>query len=322
VNGHDDLLERLRAADPAARPAAPAAPDAADRERVTTARVRRQSRRRARAGVAGGLTSFLGVLAIGLASGGGGGPVTAALPGVERIVAQAAHAALSTDGRIVEETIEFSTVSTSGGRPFGDARQRRRQWIRLDRAGRVRAYRTLTLASSDPATAPAGVDAASYRGDGGWWTDEWAPAPAAARADGSSDRDEGSARTTWRLRRDRSWAVPDSLTLRAARLMRRAQAGGGRNVELLGAAAVAGRRAYRLRTHGQRDGRWIRASRRELYVDARTYAPLRTTWHEHGVAQSTGRPFTTDSTVTIVERRVLPDTEANRRLLRARGPTR
>jgi hypothetical protein len=115
--------------------------------------------------------------------------------------------------------------------------------------------------------------------------------------------------------------VPDSLVLNAASILRRLQAGKAPHVELVGEVEVGGRRAYRLRITSMKLAPGFEALYRELYVDAETYAPLMTSWHEKGVNRR-GRSFSYLSRERIVERRVLPDTAENRKLLRVRGPTR
>ncbi|HST40305.1 MAG TPA: hypothetical protein VLK58_12395, partial [Conexibacter sp.] len=255
----DDLMVRLRAADPAAADAADRAlqprgeqQGRRDRASVTAARRRRQARRHARTGIGGGLAAFLGALAIGLSAGGGGGPVTAGLPGVEHVIAQAAHAAHLPDGKIIEVTSEFDLHTSSGRLTRRVFRQRRTQWIRLDRAGRVRAFRSLTTATSG--AWPAGTDSASYRVDGTWWTDRWLPPFGRARS--------------WQFTRNRYWMVPDSLVLNAAQILRRLQSGNAPHVELLGEVKVSGRRAYRLRITSMKRDPGIFLTYRELYVDA------------------------------------------------------
>ncbi|MDW5595827.1 hypothetical protein VSS74_15875 [Conexibacter stalactiti] len=306
----DDLMVRLRAADPAAAQAGDRAAQPSDeqqgrrdRDSVTAARRRRQARRHARTGVGGGLAAFLGALAIGLSGGGGGGPVTAALPGVERVIAQAAHASDLPDGKILQVTSDVSHISYSDGRLYGVVEQRRTQWIRLDRRGRVLEFRSrITKTNGDY---PPPIDTASYRADGDWWTDEWA-----ARNPRSPE---------WELTRRRSRMVADSMSLRAAQILRRAQAGRGRHVALVGEAEVDGRRAYLLRVdsidqpphHGYK----------QLFVDAATYAPLKQTQHSWGDSDVDGVPYESFFEERILKRQVLADTEENRARLKVRGPT-
>lgn len=308
----DDLMVRLRAADPAAAQAGDRAPRPTDqqqgrldRDSVTAARRRRQARRHARTGIGGGLAAFLGALAVGLSGGGGGGPVTAALPGVERVVAQAAQAAHLSDGKILQVTSDVSHVSYSDGRLYGVIEQRRTQWMRLDRRGRVIEFRSLITKTNGESPPP--TDSASYRADGDWWTDEWA-----ARSPRSP---------RWKLIRRRSRMVADSMSLRAAQILRRAQAGRGRHVELVGAAEVDGHRAYLLRIDSVDEPPRHRGYK-QLYVDAATYAPLKQTQHSWGVSDVDDKPYESFFEERVVERQVLADTEENRERLKVRGPTR
>jgi RNA polymerase sigma-70 factor (ECF subfamily) len=267
-------------------------------------------RRRARAGgAAGGIAVFLSMLAIGFwgSDRSEDAPITAALPGVEHVIAQAAHAADASDGRILEVTSIYGLDSTIGGDPPERVARRSTTWIRLDGRGRVAQMRSLTRTGS--AGILPGLDSASSRGAGAgpWWTEVWEPPNARA--------------PRGRFRRIAMRLVANSMILRAAAILRRAQAGRGPHVALVGEVTVGGRRAYRLRIDSI-DAPPRHRGYKELFVDAVTYAPLKLTQRTWGRSDNDGSRYDERVEEVIVERRLLDDTAQNRRLLEVRGPTR
>ena len=140
----DDLMTRLRAADPAAGP--PAAPPP-PRRAVAAARRQRAGRR----ATAGGAAVVAAALALALAPfGGGGGP--------SPVLASAAEAAQLPPGSIVVTTSAVTFRSSEGA-----GEQRRTTWVRVGGRGQVLAVRTRNLRDgklmSDEVSRGSGADA-------------------------------------------------------------------------------------------------------------------------------------------------------------------
>ena len=145
---HDDeLLDRVRALDPAARDHA--APPPA-RAAIAAARRRRAGRR----ATGGALATVAAALAITLAPLGGGG---ATAPGPS-LLAQAAEAARPAPGTIVVTTTDVRVRSNEGGLD-----QRRVTWVRVGAGGRAVAARvrntSVGAVTSDSASSGDGRDA-------------------------------------------------------------------------------------------------------------------------------------------------------------------
>jgi len=291
---YDELIMRLRRADPTAHdnPAAGRDPDTA-RAAVAAARARRGARGRRGVGAGvGGLAALAtaAVVAFGATT---AGPVDAK-PRVGQIVARAAQATDPQPNTIVMID-SVRAVSWSGGDADGGIRQRTTAFVLLDRDGRVVANRSLRT-EGDTAV---GLDEVTRR-EGG--------IPVLERYDPV---------TRETTRTERAWMVP-SPVFDAHRLFVRAQRGDAR-MRLLGQTAVGERRAWRLLVTGA-DEEPLDGDRDELLVDVSTYEPLEL--RRHSEMTKAGERYTHDSSERVVDYRVLPDTPANRELLKLRGPIR
>lgn len=276
----DDLLDRLRAADPAAH-TAPAGPD---RARVTAARRRRTTRRTVRAAAAPALAAALAAVA--LTTGPGGGTSLA----VADVVARAAHAAAVDAPAIVVTRSEVDVVA-NGAHQLHEAKT---TWVRVGADGKPVAVRSLlTDARGDHVRA--GAEEAS--GDG-----------TLARRDpetGAVERVRGS--------------MTPSLVFQAGALLDRARDGADGLVELGEETTYEGRRALRLIVTGV-DAPPGQNERKELLLDAESYAPLALTDRSSGTDVE-GKPFTYALTEKVVEQRVLPDDATHRKQVELGGPT-
>lgn len=283
----DDLVARLRAADPAQtlerRAAAP---------RGLLAR-RLRGRRRgvvARTTVAATCavlaTTTLAVGPVGIVGSGNG------VAGVGRIVAEAARASTPPPGTIVRITSEVEVRSR------GRFTQRRTSWVRRDQGGRVLGMRTL-VTEAEGEDVVAGVDDVMTIDDGRSSVRSFDP-------------------RTERVTETPGAAMVPSVVTEAHALLRRAEAGDG-TVRLVGRTSVGGRAAYRLNVTGIEDPARP-GDHDELLVDTETYAPLSLRKHSEGIGAD-GHPFVTDYEERIVAQDTLPDTAEHRRQLELRGPT-
>ena len=126
---------------------------------------------------------------------------------------------------------------------------------------------------------------------------------------------EGTSRwdaKTGKLTIDRGSQMVPTEIFRAAGLLKSAQA--GKDVELDGEATVNGRAAYVLRWNERSGPPHWPTIEMTLWVDKKTYAPLRFSDHSYGKAVD-GQPFDTTYTENVVEFKRLPDTPENRTLL-------
>jgi hypothetical protein len=280
---HDPLLERLRAADPAARSGVPAIPS---REQVVAARRRRSASRSRRLGATGALTALAAALAFALAPGGG--------PSDHGFLLRAANAAALPANAIV---VLDSELIARGDQRFD---QRRTFWLLTSRTGRIIRFRTLVRRTT-------GTDI---------------PAPVGTEETGFSDR-PGRLRSydpvTRRVRVTRPVTVePTTLfasevpkLLAVARKMR-----GAHIVRRNGLVAYFARAVERSSRRTHIAGGSVRSTH-EVLLNPETYAPYfdRTT-------EVYGNGAVHDVAERMISRRTLPDTPANRRFLRLRGPTR
>jgi hypothetical protein len=302
LDRHDDLLMRVRRSDPAAdarrRDATDSAAarhpdDDAVRAAVTAARARRDARGRLGVGAGlGGLAALAtaAVVALGATT---AGPV-AAKPRVRQIVARAAQATDPTPNTIVMVD-SVRVVRWTGGGDDDGIRQRTTAFVLFGRDGSVVANRSRRT-EGDSAV---GLDEVSYQQNG---------IPVEERYDPVG-------RTTTRT--ERAWTVP-SPVFSAHKLFVQAQRGEKR-MRLLGQTTVGERRAWRLLVTGA-DEEPLDGDRDELLVDAASYEPLELRRHSEQVRD--GERYTHDSSERVLDYRVLPDTAANRELLRVQGPLR
>ena len=239
----DDLMTRLRAADPAA---------ALDpRATLDRGAVMRARRRRAAARGGAVATVALGVtLALALApSGGSGGP-----PVASDVVARAAAASDLPQRSIVAITSDVDVNGT--------LHERRTTWVRLSGDGRPLGVRSLITAASGGSARPGVEDVTTTGADGHSLLQQFDPAT-------------GKVTST----RDGQQSPP--LVFQTHALLVRAQSG-DRVVRLAGEETVGGRRAYRLIVTGA-DEPAEHGDRDELLVDAETYTPLELRKHSEGL---------------------------------------
>lgn len=289
----DELMDRLRAADPAAGldPAPP------ERALVTAFRRRLARRRVARVSVGGALVALCATVATAVAPSGGGTvgpPGEQSVPGVARVIAQAAQASEQPAGTILRLTSEAEVRGT--------LREVRTTWVRIGEDGRRLGMRTLRL-EADGEQMPDGLDHTWSVEDGQNVTREYLP--------GRGVRTERGAQT-----------IP-SIVTRAHELLRRGQTG-DRDITLAGEEDVGGRRGYRLivtRVYAEEEGGDpLDGDRTELVVDTETFRPLLLRIHNEGT-DVRGRWFTYDFSEHVRTWTTLPDTPENRLQLELRGPT-
>lgn len=291
----DELMDRIRAADPAARLDAAPPPE---REAVTAARRRRSRRSVARVGVGGGVVALCATIALALAPTGanlGGRPGGhQPLPGVAHVVAEAAQASEQPPGTILRFTSE--------ARWNGDSRSVRTTWVRRGEDGRLLASRTL-VREVEGEKLLAGLDDVSFVENGRQVTRVYAPGR--------------GVKTWWGAR-----TVP-SIVSRAHELLRRGKAG-DRDILLVGEETVGGRRGYLLditESYAEEEGgEPLPGDRVDMVVDAETYRPLLMRVHSEG-RDMRGKPYTYDFSERILTWITLPDTLENRRQLELHGPT-
>ncbi|WP_320670535.1 hypothetical protein [Patulibacter defluvii] len=296
-NDHDDLLARLRAADPVAGQADP--PPA--RARVRARRAALQRRR----GVLAAPIVAAPALAMGTAVVLAVAP--AGSPGLDQILDRAAAATDLPANRIVmiRSQIDVRTWHADDG--GGELHQDATGWVRLNPAGKPLNVRERT-------------NSASYRGGSG--VDSATEYATAGEVKGavSQDFDPKTGRTTT----ERNSAIQPRLVFTAHELLEAARRG-ERDVRLDGEATVDGRRTYRL-VIANLDGESAVPGiedRTELYVDAKTYDAVQYRTVSKGLTSVPGKPrvrFSNETTQRVTEWRELPDTAANRRLLRVGGP--
>jgi hypothetical protein len=276
----DDLLTRLRAADPAAGldPR-----HAIDRAAVTRARRRRAA---ARGGTVAAV-ALAATLALALAP--SGGTRHGGAPLAERIVARAVAASDLPERSIV---VIDSDVTVPG-----ELHENRTTWVQMSGDGRPLAVRSLITSASGAHVAAGAEDVTSTDADGGSTLQQFDP-------------------TTGKVTTTPGGRETPSVVFEARALLVRAQAG-DKDVRLVGEETIGGRRAYRLIVTGVQEPA-IRGDHDELLVDTETYAPLELRKHSEGTAVD-GKPYTYDLSERIVSRRTLPDTAANRALLRLHG---
>lgn len=283
----DELMTRLRAADPAA-PLDPAA--VPDRAALARARRGRAHGRTLRVGVGGSALALAGTLLLAIGpSGGGGGGLMAVVPSASQVLAKASDAAELPAGSIV--------VLRSIAERRGGFRQERTTWVRTAPDGRRLEARFLVTRAEGENVA-AGVEEVSTR-EGG--------RPVLLAYD---------PRTRAVTRTLDAWAVP-SVVLSAQQLLRRAQRG-DRDVTMR-ATTFEGRKAWALTITGVEEPA-LRGDRDELIVDGETYQPLLLTKHSEGL-DVYDRPFTYDFSERIVSITTLRDTAESREQLRMHGPT-
>ncbi|MDR9371390.1 hypothetical protein Q5424_19985, partial [Conexibacter sp. JD483] len=227
----------------------------------------------------------------------GAGPVTAQAT-ARQVVARAAQATSPAPNTIVMIDSRRD-VSWSGGGRDGGLFTRGTGFVLFGGDGGVVANRLLVTDTSGGASLPAGVDDATA------WTDG---VPVQETYDPIAREDR---------RQERAWSVP-SPVFDTHRLFVQAQRGEA-HMRLLGETTVDGRRAWRLLVTGA-DERPLDGDRDELLVDAASYEPLEL--RKHSESRRAGVRFTNDSVERILDYRVLPDTPANRELLKLHGPIR
>lgn len=305
LDHHDDLLARVHRADPTAGDlhathtghAAPAERADAGRAAVTAARARRGARTRLGAGAGiGGLAAVATavVVALGATT---AGPV-AAKPRARQIVARAAQAT-SPEPNTIVMIDSRRDVRWSGGGRDGGLFTRGTGFVLFDEAGRMSDNRRLVTDTSGGERLPAGLDdATSWRGG----------EPVHQTYDPVAREDS---------RQERAWSVP-SPVFQTHTLFARAQRGDAQ-MRLLGQTTVDGRLAWRLLVTGA-DEEPLDGDRDELLVDAASYEPVELRRHTEHVRA--GVRYTNDSVERIYDYRVLPDTPANRELLKLHGPIR
>ena len=199
------------------------------------------------------------------------------------VLAQAAEAARLPPGTIVVTTTAVR-VRTNVGR----LEQRRTTWVRVGAGGRPLASRVRNeedgIVTADQGSTGAGAGAVVRSLD---------------PATGAVTTERGA------------WQVP-GLLFEARALLDRARRDGQ-----VATVTYAGRAAYRVRVTGAEEEP-LPGDRDELLLDARTFAPLLLRKHAEGL-DVRGDPFTYDYAERVLEQRALPDTPANRALLRPRS---
>jgi hypothetical protein len=287
MHGDDPLLERLRAADPAARDGGRSLPA---RERVDAARRRRSARRARRLGGVGALATLAAVVAATLAPGG------ESRLGRNGILLRAAEASALPRHAIVVIDSEFR-LEGSGGYTA-----RYTTWLRTSPGGRIAGYRQLVTGTSGRTPPPVGLD---FTGPG----------------DGNGKRQYDRVYNP-KMGRTQSFATRSSFpstafAVEVHRLLVAARRNPRARIE-----RHPGYVAYESRALLHRGVRFPGGLhlRREVRLDPKTYTPYfeRSTerWRDHG------KPGFTGSDERVIRRRTLPDTATNRRLLVLRGPTR
>lgn len=325
---HDDLFERLRAADPAraarlddrtdgagsprasARPSegrlrlvAPGGRDAppAGLRAVAAARRRhlRQRVNRMAAATTALACAATAAFAVGLPGGGPGGGgdtgLRAFVPSLAEVAARAGEAS-----RPRAEAILYYRSEVEYGTLGGLQREQRTTMLRYDAEGRIVAMRAVQV--HDGGGHPRIADSVSVRDP-------------AMRHGGTIEMWDSTRR---RVRRIGGVTVP-FVVHRTAELLRTAEQRAKRRGGEVVRVDYDGRAAYRVDVS---DVDWQREAgeRRTLLVDAETYAPVL-----FAIAQRTsdGAQVPTASyEERILEIRTLDDTPENRRMLELRGPTR
>lgn len=317
---HDDLLERLRAADPA-RSAPPAEPPSEGRLRlvapgertrvpaglhaVAAARRRHahQRVRRLAAATTALACAATAAFAVGLPTVGGSGGdsgLRALVPSLAEVAARAEQAS-----RPRARSLLYYRSDVQWGSPTDPIREQRTTVLRYDERGRVVAMRSLherDRAYSE--SVPRIVDSTSV-------TD-----PRSRHGGTISDWDS----TRRRVRSFSGVSVP-FIVHRTAGLLRaaerRAKRRGGEVVQV----RYKGRRAYRIDVSSV-DWPRERGEFRAVLIDAETYAPLL-----FAMDQPSFRPSSDGKRIEpsryrehILEIRTLEDTPENRRMLELRGP--
>lgn len=318
---HDDLLERLRAADPA-RSVPPAEPPSDGRLRlvapgertrvpaglqaVATAR-RRHVRQRvstlaaATTALACAATAAFAVgLPVGGGHGGGDSGLRALVPSLTEVAARAEQAS-----RVRARSLLYYRSDVQWGSPTDPVRERRTTVLRFDERGRVVAMRSLHERDrAYSASIPRIVDSTSVSGPRG--------------SDGGTISDWDSTRR--RVRSFSGVSVPfivhrTTALLRAAE--RRAKRRGGEVTRV----RYKGRWAYRIDVSGV-DWPKMGGEFRTVLVDAETYAPLMLAVDELPSRRPRGGNWVPSFRLReqILEMRTLDDTPENRRMLRLRAP--
>ena len=282
----DPLLARLRAADPAALLSDPAIPA---REQVAAARRRRGARRARRLSGAGALATCAAVLGLALAPGGGPG-------GSDRgVLLRAAEATLP-----AKSILRIETVTRYAGRG-ATATQRRIAWVLAGAGGRPLRVRTLYLGGSGPGVPAAGSELVSPgSADGAFRVESYDPATDTARVDVVPARG------------------PLELgVLQVASLLRvaaHARGGQGTVRRTQGAVVYAAEQVDR-----PRGAKYANSARLQVWLDPKTSTWTRLRQEHRVLAPGETSRFYDER---VISRRTLPDTPANRRFLRLRGPTR
>jgi hypothetical protein len=282
----DDLIARLREADPAAALDPRTVPD---RAALARARRGRWHGRTLRAGVGGSVLALAGSALLAVGPTGGGGGVAAVVPSVSEVVAQALDASKLPAGSIV--------VMRSASEVRGAFRQERTTWVRLGRGGERLGVRQL-VTSAEGEDVAAGVEDVATRENGKRVLLSYDPQTRAVS------------------RTENAESVP-SIALDAHALLRRAQSGD--RIVGVRRTTFEGRAAWSLSITGVEEPA-RRGDRDELIVDAATFEPLQLVKHSEG-RDVEGRPFAYDFTMRVLSVRRLPDNAANRAQLELHGPT-
>ena len=293
----DELMRRLRAADPAA--ALPPAP-LPDRAAVERARRGRAHRHLLRGGVAATALALAASAALALGPRGplGGNPVA---PTVSEVVAHAIGASTMPAGSIGVVESE-KVVRWDGPDGPGGLEEHTRNWLQLRSDGTYGDSRTLRLDAKGESMPPGLDTAVSFDADGRPTTRTYLPGRG-IRVDVGAEM------------------VPSALS-RSQEALRRAQR---HDDDVPMREEVRdGRRVFVLTVTGFDDGlRPLPGDRAELVVDAETYEPVsfstftrtRINW-----GRDKGEWATHELEERVVSVRWLPDTAENRRFLEVRGP--